>query len=85
MQVDGRTVSHLIDPRTGMPVGESAVVSVAVMASDCTRADAWATAMFVLGEQSGGILAPQQGIAALFLLKNGDEIVEVPSKNWSQK
>ena len=85
LQVEGRSISHIIDPRTGMPVGESELVSVAVMASDCIRADAWATAMFVLGEQRGGTLASQHGIAVLFLLKNGNEIVEVPSKNWSQK
>lgn len=40
--------SHLIDPRTGQPK-ERPLCSVTVMASDCATADAWATAMFILG------------------------------------
>lgn len=39
---------HLIDPRTGKPV-ERPPSSVAVLAADCATADAWATALFVLG------------------------------------
>jgi len=88
LQVEGQFVSHLIDPRTGLPaqIGESAnrLVAAAVIAPNCTRADALATAMFVLGEQKGIELAYQHGIAVLFLLQNGSEIVEVPSKNWAK-
>lgn len=40
--------SHLIDPRTGAPV-ERPPSSVTVIAADCATADAWATALFVLG------------------------------------
>ncbi|MFM2171804.1 MAG: hypothetical protein RI957_2033, partial [Verrucomicrobiota bacterium] len=45
-------VSHIIDPRTGLPVirGFSAVT---VVARDAATADAWATALFVSGEQQG--------------------------------
>lgn len=39
---------HLIDPRTGKPV-ERPPCSVSVLAEDCATADAWATAVFVLG------------------------------------
>ena len=88
VQVGAQRISHIIDPRTGLPtpIGHSAneLVSVAVIAPDCLRADAWATAMFVLGEQKGIELAPRHGIAVLFLLKNGNDITEVPSKNWAQ-
>ena len=42
--------SHLIDPRTGLPV-ERPPCSVSVFASDCATADAWATALFVLGPE----------------------------------
>lgn len=41
---------HLIDPRTGKPVKRPAS-SVTVSAADCTTADAWATALFVLGPE----------------------------------
>jgi FAD:protein FMN transferase len=39
---------HIIDPRTGKPV-ERPPCSVSVLADDCATADAWATALFVLG------------------------------------
>jgi thiamine biosynthesis lipoprotein len=83
-----RRVSHLIDPRSGLPVrfeseaGE--LVATAVVATDCTSADAWATALFVLGDQKGVEIANQHGIAVLFLLYNGKEIVEVSSRHWAK-
>jgi len=39
---------HLIDPRSSRPV-ERPPSSVTVIAADCATADAWATALFVLG------------------------------------
>lgn len=39
---------HIIDPRTGQPV-KRPPSSVTVIAADCATADAWATALFVLG------------------------------------
>lgn len=47
----GGLASHIIDPRTRMPVIRPAC-SVSVIASDCATADAWATALFVLGKNS---------------------------------
>jgi thiamine biosynthesis lipoprotein len=45
--VQGRRISHIIDPRTGQPV--SATASVTVVAPTATLADAWVTALSVLG------------------------------------
>ena len=47
-EVDGRRYSHQIDPRTGAPVTHS-LVSVTVVADSALYADAWATALSVLG------------------------------------
>ena len=47
-EIDGKRYSHIIDPRTGYPV-EHNVLSVTVMASDATSADAYATAFMVMG------------------------------------
>lgn len=44
---DGRRYGHVIDPRTGWPA--RGVLSVSVVASDATRADALSTAFFVGG------------------------------------
>lgn len=41
---------HIIDPKTGKPVKRPAS-SVSVIAADCATADAWATALFVLGPE----------------------------------
>lgn len=40
--------SHILDPRTAKPVIRPPT-SVSVIAADCATADAWATALFVLG------------------------------------
>jgi thiamine biosynthesis lipoprotein len=46
-EIDGRRVSHVIDPRTGLPV--EGVVETLVLADEATDADAWSTALLVLG------------------------------------
>jgi thiamine biosynthesis lipoprotein len=45
---DGGLASHIIDPRSRQPVIRTPS-SVSVLAPDCATADAWATALFVLG------------------------------------
>ena len=78
-ELDGVRFSHLIDPRTGFPTerAPSGVTtpterlgSVSVIDTTCARADALATAMFVLGEKDGLALAEKRGIAVLFLLRS---------------
>lgn len=46
---DQGIVSHIIDPRSGKPVIRP-FSSVTVIASDCSHADAWSTALYVLGK-----------------------------------
>ncbi len=48
----GRRYSHVLDPRTGYPV-QNGVISVSVMANDCTFADGLATALMVMGPSDG--------------------------------
>jgi thiamine biosynthesis lipoprotein len=45
---DGELLSHVIDPRSDYPVVKKAS-SVTVIAESCAVADAWATALFVIG------------------------------------
>jgi FAD:protein FMN transferase len=47
---DGIKYSHTIDPKTGYPA-KKAILSASVFAADCTTADAWATALMVLGHE----------------------------------
>lgn len=65
-ELDGRRYSHTIDPSTGWPVTHN-LASVTVVHPSAMMADAYATALLVLGEQAGYQLALEQGIAALFV------------------
>jgi thiamine biosynthesis lipoprotein len=67
----GRRHAHLIDPRRGLPIPQSGL-AVSVMAGDCLTADAWATALCVLGPADGLIKAELEGLAALFLVQSPD-------------
>ncbi len=53
--VDGKTYGHILDPATGRPV--DGLLSVTVMAPSAAEADAWSTAIFVLGPRTGLRLA----------------------------
>ena len=71
---DGRRISHTIDPRTGRPVNHN-LASVSVIHQRCANADAWATALMVLGPDEGHKLAEKHGIAALFLVRQEDQTI----------
>jgi thiamine biosynthesis lipoprotein len=64
--VDGYRVSHTIDPRTGAPVKHD-LASVCVVDKSTARADAYSTAMMVLGPREGMALATRLGLAVLFI------------------
>ena len=65
----GRRLSHTLDPRTGRPVDDR-TASATVLAPDCATADAWATALLVLGPYPGLEMARQEGLAALLLIRD---------------
>lgn len=71
----GRRYSHVIDPRSGYPV-EHDLVSVSVLAPEAAYADAWATALLVLGPEAGWRVAEREGLAVLFV-RGRDERLEV--------
>lgn len=66
VQVGDRRLSHTMDPQLGMPLTRSPA-SVTVLASKCMMADAWATAMMVLGPGEGLTLARTLGLSVLML------------------
>ncbi len=71
IEVDGRRLSHTIDPRTGRPVTHE-LASVTVMASSSMRADAIATGLLALGPEAAADLAEREKIAALFILRTSE-------------
>jgi thiamine biosynthesis lipoprotein len=71
VDVAGQRYAHTMHPRLGAPV-RNRLAAVTVVAPCCMLADAWATALLVLGEEGGVALACERGIDAWFMLRNGD-------------
>ena len=62
-----------MDPRTGYPVTHN-VVSVSVIADDCTTADGLATALLVMGVDDGlKLVGSLSGVEAMFLIADNQE------------
>lgn len=59
----GRRRSHTLDPRSGRPI-EHGIASVSVVHESAMWADAWSTALTVLGPEAGLALATARGLAA---------------------
>jgi len=72
---DGVRYAHSIDPRSGWPIANR-VASVAVVHPRCMTADAWATALTVLGPEDGRALADREGIAARWVMRTDDGLRE---------
>jgi thiamine biosynthesis lipoprotein len=83
-EYNGERYSHTIDPRTGSPVSHNGA-SVTVLADIAATADALATALLVLGPDEGFEFAENEKIAALFLLRAGDEIEERMTTQFAAK
>jgi thiamine biosynthesis lipoprotein len=70
-ELNGQRYSHTIDPRNGMPIAND-LASVTVVHAQCMAADAWSTALTVLGGRDGLHLAELQGLAARFVVRQAD-------------
>lgn len=70
-QRDGKRLSHVIDPRSGRPVSHR-LASVTVVAQTALLADAYATALMVLGAEAGSSFAEERSVAALFTTRVDD-------------
>jgi len=68
---NGKRLSHIIDGSTGRPIDHK-LVSVSVVHDSAMEADAWATALMVVGEEAAAQLLGEQGLAAqLTTYRNG--------------
>jgi thiamine biosynthesis lipoprotein len=74
-EVDGQRVAHILDPRTGRPLTHR-LASVTVIDALAVRADAFDTALMVLGPDEGLALARKLNLAALFIERTGDGFAE---------
>ncbi|MEP1469815.1 MAG: FAD:protein FMN transferase [Halieaceae bacterium] len=72
--LNGTRYSHTIDPRTGYPVRHD-LVSVTVVHDSAMLADAWATALTVLGAEGAAQLAEELQLAVYFIRSEGEDFI----------
>jgi len=75
-EAEGKRYSHILDPKTGYPV-TNRVVSVSVMADNCTLADGLATGLMVMGHE--------KGIEAVNRIEGVECLIVVEEENGSFK
>lgn len=75
---DGVRYSHIIDPRTGKPIQHN-LVSVTVVTESCMDADAYATALTVMGPEDALAFAEAKQLAVMLITRENDEFKEYTS------
>ncbi len=83
---DGVRYSHIIDAQTGRPITHT-TASVTVLTENAMLADAWATAMLVLGRERGMEIANNRDLAVLFIERDANathnRFITTPSARFS--
>jgi thiamine biosynthesis lipoprotein len=80
---EGRRYSHLINPLTGYPIQHD-LVSVTVVHGSAMMADAWATALTVMGSTEALAVAEQRDLAVYLLRRSGNELETLTSSSMTQ-
>ena len=70
-ELDGKRLSHVIDPQTGRPI-EHNLVSVTVIAPTALEADNWDTGLMVLGPEKAKEVVRQEGLAVYMITREGE-------------
>ncbi|WP_312664697.1 FAD:protein FMN transferase ApbE, partial [Pantoea sp. CTOTU49201] len=70
-ELDGKRISHVIDPGTGRPI-EHKLVSATVIATTALEADGWDTGLMVMGSERAKALALKEHLAVYLISKQGD-------------
>ncbi|WP_119395508.1 FAD:protein FMN transferase [Salinibius halmophilus] len=80
---NGKRYSHTIDPRSGWPI-EHDMASVSVLASSSALADAWATAIYVVGPEQGQQLASANNLAMFMIVRQNGEFVDTMTPKFTE-
>ncbi|MBA3547290.1 MAG: FAD:protein FMN transferase [Nannocystis sp.] len=77
IEIDGKRYAHILDPRTGWPLDEAASAqSVTLVAANATDADAYATAVAVMGPEQGmAFVEAHPALEAVLLTRSGELLV----------
>ncbi len=78
IEKNNRKYTHIINPKTGQAIADTSgsLASVTILADNCTDADAYATAVFVLGINDGQNLIRKLGLKGILITQDG-KIIEV--------
>ena len=77
---DGKRISHTIDARTGIPITHN-LASVSVLHTSAMMADAWATALNVVGPNEAIQLAKQYNLNVMLIVRNKKNEHEIQYSN----
>jgi thiamine biosynthesis lipoprotein len=70
-ELEGKRLSHVIDPVTGAPI-QHKLVSATVIATTAMEADGWDTGLMVLGMEKAKEVAQKEGLAVYLIAKEGE-------------
>ena len=76
VELAGKPYAHTIDPASGRPVANR-LASVTVVMPECMLADAWATALLVMGVPAAVELAQERGMTAVLVLRQGKRFEQI--------
>lgn len=80
---DGKRYSHTIDPKSGMPITHK-LASISVIYPNCTGADAYATAIDVMGPTLGLEFARKMKLSAFFIVKGEGKFKEKMTRSFNK-
>ena len=82
-EYNGELYSHMIDPVTGYPTQDN-VASASVIAQNCMTADAFATALMVMGEKGIELINTMDGAEAMIIIRTDEKkFISVESIGWA--
>ena len=80
---DGKKYSHIINPKSGMPINHS-TKSVTVIEESAILADGWATAFLAMGSAQGLKIAEKEKIAVIFIDKSEKKLIKITSNEFKK-
>tara|TARA_Y100001949_G_scaffold159955_1_gene151221 strand:- start:6465 stop:7490 length:1026 start_codon:yes stop_codon:yes gene_type:complete len=80
---DGKRYSHTLDPVTGAPIDHH-LAAVTVVDRSTLRADGLSTVLMVLGPERGLAYATERGIAAFFVIREGQEFISKSTEAFDE-